>query len=155
MTRRIRVIGCGSPGAGDDAVGLLAVEMLRERVPAGVDVREAGPASKVPELLTDADTAILIDAVRGPPGVRQPGMVVRAEGPDLGPVLSGSLSSHGVGLAESVALAEAVGATAHVIFHGIEAEGMETGSPLSHAATAALPELVDAVMADIRAEVEQ
>ncbi len=150
-SRRIRVIACGNPQAGDDALGLLAAEGVRRRVPADVEVVEAGPATRVLELLDDTEVAIVIDAVRAVDGRRAPGTLVRAEsdGNGLPAELRGSLSSHGLGLAEAVGLAAALGHAPRVIFHGVEAASVEMGSPVSSAVTAALPALLEAILADV------
>ena len=76
---------------------------------------------------------------------------MRAEG-DAGGLpaeLRGSLSSHGLGLAEAVGLAAALGHAPRVIFHGVEAAGVEMGSPVSDAVTAAMPALLEAILADV------
>jgi hydrogenase maturation protease len=150
-SRRVRVIACGNPQAGDDALGLLAAEAVRRRVPDDVEVVEAGPATRVLELLDGTEVAIVIDAVRAPDGARTPGTLVRAEGDGDGlpAELRGSLSSHGLGLAEAVGLAAALGHAPRVIFHGVEAAGVEMGSPVSDVVTAAMPALLDAVLADV------
>jgi hydrogenase maturation protease len=150
-SRRVRVIACGNPQAGDDALGLLAAEAVRRRVPDDVEVVEAGPATRVLELLDGTEVAIVIDAVRAPDGARTPGTLVRAEGDGDGlpAELRGSLSSHGLGLAEAVGLAAALGHAPRVIFHGVEAAGVEMGSPVSDAVTAAMPALLDAVLTDV------
>jgi hydrogenase maturation protease len=150
-SRRVRVIACGNPQAGDDALGLLAAEAVRRRVPDDVEVVEAGPATRVLELLDGTEVAIVIDAVRAPDGARTPGTLVRAEGDGDGlpAELRGSLSSHGLGLAEAVGLAAALGHAPRVIFHGVEAAGVEMGSPVSDAVTAAMPALLEAILADV------
>ena len=48
---RITVIGVGNPLRGDDGAGRRAVQLLRPRLPAGVEVREC-----------DGEMAILIEA---------------------------------------------------------------------------------------------
>ncbi|MGE5225599.1 MAG: hydrogenase maturation protease [Planctomycetaceae bacterium] len=150
--RRARVIGCGNPHAGDDAAGLLVAAALRDRVPEGVEVVEAGPASRVLDLLDGVDVAIVVDAVRSPGGERAPGTLVRAEaGPDGLPAsLRSSLSSHGLGVAEAVALAAALGRAPRVVVHGVEAADVGVGSPPSAPVAAALPRLQAAVLADLR-----
>jgi hydrogenase maturation protease len=150
-SRRVRVIACGNPQAGDDALGLLAAEALRPRVPDDVEVVEAGPATRVLELLDDTEIAIVIDAVRAPDGGRAPGTLVRAEGDGDGlpAALRASLSSHGLGLAEAVGLAAALGHAPRVIFHGVEACSVEMGTPVSDAVTAAMPALLEAILADV------
>ncbi|HEX9124532.1 MAG TPA: hydrogenase maturation protease, partial [Actinomycetota bacterium] len=127
---RVRVIGCGTLDAGDDAVGLLAVREARERLEAiaGVEVLEAA-ALDVVHLLEDVDGAVVVDAVRAPSGLREPGTIVRAEaGPDGLPAdVRSSLSSHGLGLAEAVGLAAALGGMPRVVFLGIEVADVTAG----------------------------
>ena len=108
---RVRIVGCGNPDAGDDAAGLVAVDRARPLVPSDVEVVTAPTALHVLDLLEGADTVLLVDAMRTTAGGRDPGEVVRAEsGPDGFPVaLRSSLSSHGLGLAEAVGLAAALG----------------------------------------------
>jgi hydrogenase maturation protease len=148
---RARVIGCGNRDAGDDAAGLLVAAALRDRVPDGVEVVEAGPASRVLDLLDGVDLAIVIDAVRTPGGERVPGTLVRAEaGPDgLPGSLRSSLSSHGLGVAEAVALAAALGHAPRVVVHGVEVADVGVGSAPSAPVAAALPHVAAAVLADL------
>lgn len=152
---RVRVIGCGNPDAGDDAVGLIVVREVRARLDGvrGVEVVEAGPAFRVLELAEGADAIVVVDAVRAPSGLRTPGELVRAEGgPDGLPAeLSSSLSSHGLGLAEAVGLASALGRAPRVVLHGIEAADVTAGSPLSEPVASALASLVEQVVAEVRA----
>lgn len=154
MRRRVRVIGCGNPDAGDDALGLVAVRALRDRVPDGVEVVEVGPATRVLDHLEDVDAVLVVDAVRAPGGGRAAGTLVRAESDadGLPAALRGSLSSHGLGLAETVSLAAALGPVPRVVFHGVEAADVTIGAPLSPAVAAALPALVEAVLADVAVE---
>lgn len=147
---RVRVIGCGNPDAGDDAVGLMALRAARTRLPPSVDVVEAGPALQVLHLLDDVDDVIVIDAVRAPGGDRAPGTLVRAvAGSDGSPAdLRSSLSSHGLGLAEAVGLAAVLGAVPRVVFLGVEVADVTAGAALSPPVQAALASLVDAVVAE-------
>jgi hydrogenase maturation protease len=147
---RVRLIGCGNPDAGDDALGLVALERLRASVPDGVEAVAAGPATRVLDLLDDVDVVVVIDAVRSAGGRREPGTVIRAEGLEsLATELRGSLSSHGVGLAEAVGLAAALGTAPRVVFHGVEVADVTVGAPLSPAVRSALPALEAAVLADV------
>ncbi len=147
----VRVIGCGNPGAGDDAAGLIVAEDVRARAPENVDVVRSRDPLRVLDLLEGADRVIVVDAVRSTLGGRAPGTLVRAEaGPDGLPAeLRSSLSSHGLGIAETIGIAAAVGSTAPIVFHGVEAGTVEVGSDLSEEVRAALPGLVDAVLADV------
>jgi hydrogenase maturation protease len=151
----VRVIGCGNPDAGDDAVGLVAVRLARARLPDDVEVIEAGPAFRVLDLLDGAGTVVVVDALRTTKGARPPGTVVRAEaGPEGLPAsVRSSLSSHGFGLAEAVGLAGALGDVPRVVIHGVEAGDVTIGASLSEPVAAAIPALVDAVVADALQEV--
>lgn len=147
---RIRVIACGNPDAGDDAVGLLVGEELRRR---GFDVVMVRAAVQVLYLLDAVDVAIVVDAIRTPSGERPPGTLVRAEaGPDgrLPAELRSSLSSHGLGVAEAVGLAAALGSSPRVIVHGIEIAEVTAGAPLSAEVAAGLPELVRRIEDEVR-----
>ena len=156
VTAQVRVIGCGNPEAGDDAVGLLAVGLARRRLPPEVEVVEAGLALKVLDLLEGVDAVVIADAVRAPSGGREPGAIVRAVGdPDGLPAeLRGALSSHGLGLAEAVGLAAAMGPLPRVVFLGVEVGDLTAGHGLSAAVAAALPALVDAVVEEVAALAE-
>jgi hydrogenase maturation protease len=156
MISRVRVIGCGNPEAGDDAVGLLAVGLARRRLPPAVEVVEAGSALRVLDLLEDVDAVVIVDAVRAPSGGREAGALVRAVGdPDGLPAeLSGALSSHGLGIAEAVGLAAAMGPLPRVVFLGVEADDLTAGHGLSPAVAAALPALVDALVEEVAALAE-
>jgi hydrogenase maturation protease len=145
---RVRIVGCGNPEAGDDAAGLLAVDRARPLVPSDVEVVTAPTALHVLDLLDGADSVLLVDAMRTTAGGRDPGEVVRAEsGPDGLPVaLRSSLSSHGLGLAEAVGLAAALGPVPNVVFLGVEVGDVRAGRVLSPAVEAALPALVDAIV---------
>jgi hydrogenase maturation protease len=151
---RIRVIGCGNVGAGDDAVGVLAVRAARselEDLP-GVEVVETGAGMHVADLLRDADAAVIVDAVRAPWGGRAPGTIVRSEaGPDGLPAEVGtSLSSHGFGVSEAVGLTAALGAAPAVVFLGVEVQDVTAGHALSPALERSLPELVARVVGEAR-----
>ncbi|HUL86234.1 MAG TPA: hydrogenase maturation protease [Actinomycetota bacterium] len=147
----VRVIGCGNPDAGDDAAGLIVAEEIRARAPSGVEVVRARDPLRVLDLLDDVERAIVVDAMRSAPGARAPGTLVRIEvGPDGSPAeLRSSLSSHGLGLAGSIGLAAAVGDLPPIVFHGVEAGAVAAGSEMSVAVRAALPALIDAVLADV------
>ena len=95
----------------------------------------------------------MVDAVRSTGGVREPGDLVRAEaGHDGLPAsLRTSLSSHGLGIAETIGLAAAMGSAPRIVFHGVEVGSVTAGSGLSAAVAAVVPALTQAVLADVRA----
>jgi hydrogenase maturation protease len=150
---RVRVIGCGNPDAGDDAVGLLATDRVRDRVPEDVEVVTAPTALHVLDLLEGAASVILVDATRTAGEERPAGTLVRVEaGPDGLPALRSSLSSHGVGLAEAIGLAAALGDGPRVVFLGVEVGDVRMGAGLSPVVEGALPGLVDAIVDEVAAE---
>ena len=149
--RVVRVVGVGSPGAGDDAAGVLAVRRVRaelERL--GVEVVEIAAAAHLLDALQGVDAVLVVDAVRAP-GLR-PGALVRVEaGPEGLPVeLGGSLSSHGLGVAEAVALAAALPEPPRVVVLGVQVAEARAGAPVSDPVAAALPELAARVLAEAR-----
>lgn len=98
MTRPAIVVGIGQVAAGDDGVGLAVARELAGR---GVAVRESADASLLLALLEAGHRVVLVDAVTGG---GPPGSVIRIA-PDAlgsGPV---PLSSHGLGVAEAIAIA--------------------------------------------------
>lgn len=149
---RIRVIGCGNAGSGDDAVGLITVRSARSELEdlSGVEVAEVAAGLHLVDLLRDVDAAVVVDAVRAPSGGRAPGTIVRVEaGPDGLPAdVRSSLSSHGFGVAEAVGLVAAIGVTPSVVFLGMEVEDVTAGHPLSPALERSLPEFVARVLAE-------
>jgi hydrogenase maturation protease len=149
------VIGCGNPAAGDDAAGLAAVAAVRpalEAIP-GVEVVPQASPLEVVHLVQGVDAVVVVDAVRTAPGAREPGTIVRIEaGPGGLPAeVRSSLSSHGLGIAEAVGLAAAIGTVPRVVVLGIEAEISAAGAPLSASVRAGLPQLEKALVAEVRA----
>jgi hydrogenase maturation protease len=158
-TSKVRVIGCGSPDRGDDAVGLLAARMVRDDLVDGdgVDVVEAGPSVKVLDLLEGVGSAVVVDAVRTTTSAPEPGRIIRARvGPRGLPGDMGSfLSSHGIGLADVLGLAILLGRTRQLVFLGVEVQDVTAGSPLSEPVARALPSLVAAIRQEIHAMNEE
>jgi hydrogenase maturation protease len=131
----------------------MATDRVRDRVPADVEVVTAPTALHVLDLLDGARSVILVDAVRSTGGERPPGTLVRAEaGTDGLPLtLRSSLSSHGVGLAEAVGLAAAMGSGPRLVFLGVEVGDVRAGHGLSPAVEDAVPGLVDAIVHEVGA----
>jgi hydrogenase maturation protease len=127
---RIRVIGVGT-WRGDDAAGLAAARCLGEgALPAEVEVLTCErPAAELVEALAGAERAVVLDATRSG---REPGSVQRVEREELR--RRALFSSHALGVAEALALAEALGRQPReLVVIGIEAEGFDEGEELSAA----------------------
>lgn len=145
-----RVIGVGSP-SGDDQVGWRVVELLQR------EPRDAGrqwetcicrnPAVELMPQLQDVAGVVLVDAQRTG---EIPGTVCRYE--DGAALVQGHLfSSHGLGVADVLRLADALGTLPQpLIVYGIEAAACAPLSDLSPTVSAVLPMVRDRILADIR-----
>ncbi len=106
----MRVIGIGQTAAGDDAVGLVVLRTLRERaLPSDVELHALAEPSALVPLLEDGTPLILIDAVLAHP----PGQVLELSAEELAAHTT-PLSSHGLGVADAIALARALAGGAAV-----------------------------------------
>ena len=145
----VRVVGCGHPDVGDDALGLLAVRIARPALGPGVDVIEIATADRLVDLLASDGDVIVVDAVRTSSGTVPAGTLVREVASDEAFAIPGtSMSSHGLGIADAVRLAAALGPVPRVVFLGVEAERVAIGEGLSPAVERALPALVAAIVAE-------
>jgi hydrogenase maturation protease len=125
----MRLIGVGNRLRGDDAAGLLVAEHVREAAPAGIEVVSAPrDAAALLDALDGADAVVVVDALAGV----DPGRVLRHD------ALAGPLpptrdpSSHGLGVAEAIELARALGRLPpRVTVYGIGAASFDVGAPPS------------------------
>jgi hydrogenase maturation protease len=153
MSKRtpLLVLGLGNVLLEDDGVGAAAVAVLLEQYtpPEGVRVLDGGTLglSLLP-YLEDADTVILVDAVRAD---APPGSVVHLEGADVAPAVATRLSPHQVGVADLLDGARWLGRYPdHLVLLGVVPESMELAVGLSPRVHAALPDLVDRIVAEAR-----
>jgi hydrogenase maturation protease len=149
------VAGVGHPDRGDDAIGPMVARRLRARVPDGVEVLEvAGEATRLLELMAEADAAYLVDAaVSGAPA----GTISRLD-PIATPLPRNllALSSHGLGLVEAVELARALGSLPRrLVIYAIEGAEFAPGAPLTPAVAAAAVEVEARLLSEIRTEPAQ
>ena len=98
MTGPAIVVGNGQLAAGDDGVGLAVARELAGR---GVAVRESADASILLALLEAGHRVVVVDAVAGG---GPPGSVIQIA-PDALDGAPAPLSSHGLGVADAIALA--------------------------------------------------
>jgi hydrogenase maturation protease len=146
------VLGLGNVLCGDDGTGAVAVHLLerRYRVPDGVQVLDGGTLglSLLP-LLEQAQVAILVDAIRT---AAPPGTLVRLEGDAVAPAVAERLSVHQVGVADLLEAARWRGRyPPRLVLLGIVPESLALGVRRTAAVEAALPLLVEAVVAEARA----
>ena len=143
------VVGIGSEGRGDDVAGLLVARTLRRCVPGSVAVLEsAGDPGALMTGWENASRVVVIDAVRSgaPPGtVHRLGASRSAAAAG-----TGAWSSHGLGLAAAIDLAEALGRRpSSFCLIGVEGERFAAGAPPSPAVLAAVPAAVDAALREL------
>lgn len=150
--KRLTVLGVGNVLCSDDGLGPAAVARLGRTFvwEEGVEIADGGTLglSLLP-LLEDSDQVIVVDAIR----FDQPaGTLVRLEGEDVLPAVRTRLSVHQVGVADlldAARLRQKLPRT--TILLGLVPETIELGVELSPPVRDALPRLVDAVAAEIRA----
>jgi len=141
MTRRVRIMACGSFHGGDDAAALEVLKLLPPEVGERASVEEVLQLSAEQLLGDGADTVrLVVDCVHG----LAPGEVVElplAELPSLERSL-GVASTHALGVGQAVALAVALGGVHPADrFLGIGGERYAQGAELSPRVAAGLPQL--------------
>lgn len=146
------LIGAGNPLRRDDGVGAAVVEQLRRLRPAPpIDLLAAsGEAADLLERWRGRDLVFVVDAVvSGAPA----GSVQRVTWTDGGAAtapLPPRLSSHGLGVADALALGRALDALPRtVVLFAVEAADLGDGAGLSPPVAAAVGGVVDAVVAEI------
>jgi hydrogenase maturation protease len=143
------IIGLGNPLRGDDGVGITVARALAERMlPAGVEVVDGGTQGLgLVNVMEGRRRVILVDAANIG---RAPGRFVRfaldearLRGDDQ------PLSVHAAGLREALLLAQALGTLPdQVVIFGIQPASVDWDDALSPEIEAALPALVEAVLAE-------
>ena len=142
----IRVIGLGSP-FGDDRAGLRVIQLLSGRLPETIDlVALDRPGGTLVNWMQGVEHLILVDAVSSD---ANPGSLVRLSVADLCKHTR-SLSSHELGLAETLRLAEALGALPTTI----EIFGIELGSCRGEALSQAVEKAATALAAYLVRQLE-
>jgi hydrogenase maturation protease len=141
------VIGIGNRCRRDDGVGLVVAECIARQELSGVCVL---PAIGEPGAILDAWAgvllAVVVDAALGDGAV--PGRIRRwtpgeADGP-------GTVSSHGFGLAQTCALAAALGLLpARLVAFTVDITDAGVGVGLTPAVAAAVPDVVTAVVTEL------
>jgi hydrogenase maturation protease len=145
------VIGVGSPLMGDDGVGVTAVARLREEVGSveGVAFLDGGTwGMQLLPAIEDTDRLLVLDAIRDG---RPAGAVVRLEKDEIPRLLYQKVSPHQIDLREVFAVAELRGTfPAEAVALGIEPDRVELHDGLSEAVQRALPDLLTAVVEQLR-----
>jgi hydrogenase maturation protease len=125
--RDMQIICCGNPDRGDDSAALLVAEQLRE---SGMEVEiQPGDALDLIEDWDESGEVIVVDAtVTG----SAPGTIRVWDGALPEQLLTGSASTHGLGVAEAVYLAEILNRLPkHLRIYGIEGREFRPGGEIS------------------------
>jgi hydrogenase maturation protease len=147
----LKIIGVGNEWRGDDAAGLLVVRRLKENPLPQVQIVESrGTVTAVQDAWKDAAWVIVVDAVvsGGPPGA-----IYRfdARGAGMPVALARSVSSHGWGVAEALALGRLFQELpSRLIIYGIEGKTFGPGQEVSLEVAAAIPEAARRIVAEMQ-----
>jgi hydrogenase maturation protease len=151
----LKVIGVGNEWRGDDAVGLLVARRLKADPWPEVEIAECrGTVTAVREAWKGAAGVIVVDAVVSG---GTPGAIYRfdAHGAGVPVALSRSVSSHGWGVAEALALGQVLKELPPwLIIYGIEGQTFGPGQEVSQEVEAAIPEVVRRIRREIQAWLE-
>ena len=143
----VLVLGLGNPLQRDDGVGIRVVEELeRRQLPDHVEVMDGGtPGVGLINLIEGRARVVIVDAAEMG---RRPGEVVRFRIQDV--KLTGSperFSLHHSGVADALALAEALGAPLpEIVVYGVQPAQVSWGEELGSETAAALPALVETII---------
>jgi len=149
---RVAVVGIGNVLNGDDGLGPYAVRVLEAtwELPPEVEVVDAGtPGADLAALLEGVWAAVIVDAVsaKGPPGELR--RYERTEILHAAPRLA--MSPHEPGVREALLTMEFQGGgPREIVLLGAIPGDLELGTSLSPAVKAALPALLDGVVAELR-----
>jgi len=146
---RVLVIALGNPDRGDDGVGLVVAQCLRELLPSDVQIISAsGDALSLIPTWADFDAIICIDAAAP---ANAPGRIHRFDLTAAGlPSKLAVASSHALGLAEAIALARALQeAPRQIIVYAVEGACFAAGAPITADVTAAAVDVARRVAADV------
>ncbi|HXQ48953.1 MAG TPA: hydrogenase maturation protease [Thermoplasmata archaeon] len=146
------VIGVGNRHRHDDAIGLEAVDRVRERL--GDRVRALpydGESTGLLDLWAGVSLVVLVDALRSHGA---PGRIHRFEG-DLAPLLAepATTSTHGLSVGEVWRLGRSLGQVPdRLVVLGVEGEDFSPGIGLSPPVARSLGPLTGAIVAELAAD---
>ena len=146
-------MGCGTPDAGDDAVGLLIADPLRGRLPQGVEIRtDTAGGVNLLHWCEGVEVLILVDAALATndfPAGQWRRFVFPADRHCLKTMAL--CGTHVLGLVQALELAEVVGCLpGEVLLFALAGSQFELGVGLSPAVRASLAEVLDALEAEVK-----
>lgn len=141
--RRVTVIGLGNPLMGDDGLGILAAQRLRDEwvIPPDVEVIDGGTwGMKLLPTIEDADSLLLVDAINfGMP----PGTDIELDRQEIPRAFALKVSPHQIDVAEVLALSELRDRLPdRMVALGLQPERIEFGAPISPRVAARMDSLI-------------
>ena len=139
---------------GDDRIGWLVADALRERLPSDVEVRQASTPSQLLDWLGGIDRLVVCDACLAPAvaGTTNRTRLHRWDWPVPDATSLRSASSHAFGLPQVLQLAEQLGnLPAEVIVFGVEGSCFDAFADLSTVLDEAFAEIVNSMAEDLEA----
>lgn len=147
MNTLSQVLAIGSPH-GDDQVAWRLVERLGMRPSINAHVVALSDPWRLHDHLEGCDRLIVVDACAG---LDNPGTISRLEWPDARIQQQHSHSTHGIGVADALQLAEKLELLpSKVILFGVELADCQPVGSLSEAAEVALSELEEMILLEIQ-----
>ncbi|MBE0472926.1 HyaD/HybD family hydrogenase maturation endopeptidase [Rhodoferax sp.] len=149
---RAVVLGIGNTILSDEAAGVRAVEALEQawHVPDNVLLIDGGTSGmEMIEDLSNLDFLLVIDVVLTGAA---PGTLVKIAGDEIPVFFRDKLSPHQIGLPDVLASLELLDAIPkEIVVLGVEPISLELGMEMTPTVAAAIPELVDRAVAELRA----
>lgn len=148
------VIGVGNSFRRDDGIGPALATAIGDLDLPGVSVIISdGEPSRLLDAWSGARLAVVVDAIRQDGGVA--GQIhrhgVTADRAISGWTTLGSASTHGLGIGEAIHLAQVIDRMPErLVVFAVEAADIGYGEHLSQPVSASLPELTQAVLAELR-----
>ncbi|MBI3607152.1 MAG: hydrogenase maturation protease [Nitrospirae bacterium] len=152
---RTLVIGIGSPDRGDDGVGPLVIELLRERGDRDLAFLDHhGEGAALIEAWDGSAAVFLVDAVRSgaaPGAIHRIDACVRSV-----PVQIFHTSSHAFNVAEAIELARVLNRLPpRLIVYGVEGRRFDVGSGMSSEVARATDEVVERLFKEVDGSVRE
>lgn len=146
----LKVIGLGNELRGDDAIGPAIIRELAEsNLPVALDLINAGAdAFTLLEHLIGDSPVLIIDCARMG---KRPGVVLKYNIKDARfKTIENSVSLHGFGFNEVLAMAVKMGKVADCTVIGVEPKTVEFGKELSDEVQASIPSIVQMVIEEAK-----
>jgi hydrogenase maturation protease len=149
--RRVTVIGLGNPLMGDDGLGVIAVQRLRDEwdFPPSVELIDGGTWGMrlLPEI-EDAESLLLIDAINFD---MPPGTDIELDRDEIPRAFALKVSPHQIDIAEVLALGELRNRLPDkMVALGLQPERIEFGAPLSRRVAERMDSLVANVVYQLK-----